>query len=502
MRTCGILLHISSLPNKYGIGTLGKEAYDFVDFLHKAKQSLWQVLPIGPTSYGDSPYQTFSAFAGNPYFIDFDLLKEDGLLEELDYELLERVNETEVDYGFQYNNRFNPLRTAFSRFDKEDKEYKKFKKVNKWWLEDYALFMTLKYQNNGASWWTWEDSLKLRKRTAISKVKKEFAEEIEFWSFLQYEFFKQWSALKAYANSLGVRIVGDIPIYVAHDSSDVWANPTDWLMDENLNPTNVAGCPPDAFTELGQLWGNPIYNYQKMEEEGFTWWVKRVEESLKLYDIIRVDHFRGFESFYSIPYGAENAINGVWVKGPGIKLFNAIKEKIGEVNIIAEDLGFITEDVYELLRNTGFPGMKVIQFGFDHKGDSEYLPHNYVKNSVVYPGTHDNQTVLSWFRELNDDDKWFVRNYLDIKDDYFICDKVIRAGLASVADTVIVQMQDYLGLTDDARMNTPSKLGGNWSWRVKKEQINDSLAGYLGFLSETYRRDGKDYSVVEEEIEE
>lgn len=488
MRTCGILLHITSLPNKYGIGTVGKCAYDFVDFLKASKQSAWQVLPIGPTSYGDSPYQTFSAFAGNPYFIDFDLLKEEGLLEETDYAFMETSNETEVDYAYQYNNRFDVLKRAYDRFDKENKEYKKFKKANKDWLEDYSLFMTLKYLNNGASWWKWEKPLKLHKKSALTKIKQEYQDNIEFWSFLQYKFFEQWMNLKKYANENGIKIIGDIPIYVAHDSSDVWANPKNWQMDENGEPVNVAGCPPDAFSETGQLWGNPIYNYELMEQEGFTWWIKRVQKSFELYDTVRIDHFRGFESYYSIKYGSENAVNGEWVKGPGIKLFNAIKEKLGEVDIIAEDLGFITEDVYELLRKTGYPGMKILQFGFDSKSDSEYLPHNYVKNCVAYPGSHDNMTVLSWFRGLSEDDKWFVRNYLDMRDDYFICDKVIRACLSSVADTVIIQMQDYIGLGDEGRMNTPSTLGGNWTWRLPKHYLNDSQAGYLAFLATTYRR--------------
>lgn len=497
MRSCGILLHISSLPNKYGIGTLGKCAYDFVDFLKASKQSAWQVLPIGPTSYGDSPYQTFSAFAGNPYFIDFDLLKEEGLLKEEDYEYMETDNDTEVDYAYQYNNRFDVLKRAFDRFDKENAKFKKFKKNNKDWLEEYALFMTIKYLNNGVSWWLWDKPLKLHKKSAITKIKKEYKEEIEFWSFLQFKFFEQWLALKKYTNDNGIKIIGDIPIYVAHDSSDVWANPSNWQMDENGEPINVAGCPPDAFALKGQLWGNPIYNYDLMEQEGFSWWIKRVEKSLELYDTIRIDHFRGFESYYSIKYGSEDAINGEWVKGPGIKLFNAIKEKLGEVSIIAEDLGFITEDVYELLRKTGYPGMKVLQFGFDSKSDSEYLPHNYVKNCVVYPGTHDNMTILSWFNGLTDDDKWFVRNYLDMRDDYFICDKIIRSCLQSVADTVIVQMQDYIGLGDEGRMNVPSTLGGNWVWRLPKHYLNESQSGYLAFLATTYRR----FPLPEEECE-
>ena len=488
MRACGILLHISSLPNKYGIGTLGKCAYDFVDFLAKAKQKYWQVLPIGHTSYGDSPYQTFSAFAGNPYFIDLDLLAEDGLLIDSEYSHLETEEQLKVDYAFQYENRYTILKLAFSRFNLEEKSYKRFKKINKSWLEDYALFMTIKMLNNGNSWWNWDDSLKFRKRNTLSKLKKENQEDIEFWSFIQYKFFEQWHNLKEYANENGVEIIGDIPIYVAHDSSDVWSNPTNWQMDEKYNPTNVAGCPPDAFTEDGQLWGNPLYNYDKMEQEGFSWWIKRVEESLKLFDIVRIDHFRGFEAYYSIEYGSINAKNGKWVKGPGIKLFNAVKEKLGDARIIAEDLGFLTEDVYELLRETGFPGMKILQFGLNSEEDSEYNVHNYTRNCVVYPGTHDNLTILSWFRKLNDDDKWYVRNYLDLKDDYFICDRINRLCLSSVADTCIIQMQDYIGLGDEGRMNEPSTTSNNWVWRLDKKHINDNFAGYLSFLAITYRR--------------
>ena len=497
MRSCGILLHISSLPNKYGIGTLGQCAYDFVDFLNESKQTLWQVLPIGPTSYGDSPYQGFSTFAGNPYFIDLDLLKDEGLLEEAEYAYLEQGDQNKVDYGFLYNNRFHVLRLAFDRFDVNNKEYKKFKRANKFWLDDYALFMTLKNLHNGDSWWNWEDGLKLRKKTVISAKKKEYANDIEFWCFIQFKFFEQWYALKAYANSKGVQIVGDIPIYVAHDSADVWCNPTDWQMDENLNPTVVAGCPPDGFSELGQLWGNPIYNYEKMAQEGFPWWVKRMKESLKLYDIIRIDHFRGFAGYYSIKFGAPDARDGEWVTGPGIALFNKIKEELGEVKVIAEDLGLITEDVAELLQATGFPGMKVLQFGFNHEGDSEYLPHNYPKNCVVYPGTHDNETIVSWFRGLSDEDRAFVRNYLNLRDDYFICENVARACLQSAAETVIIQFQDYIGLADEGRMNAPSTLGSNWQYRARKEQFNDDLAQYLARLSETYRRSGKVYKKVD-----
>ena len=485
MRTSGILLPIFSLPNSYGIGTLGKEAYMFVDFLAKAKQTYWQVLPIGPTSYGDSPYQSFSVFAGNPYFIDFDLLNEDGLLETEDYEFLLDESLT-IDYGKIYNTRFQILKKAFSNFDKA--VMKKFEKDNIDWLEDFSLFMTLKDYHNGVSFLEWEDDYKFRNHKALSTFKKEHLDDVNFWKFTQYIFFKQWNNLKKYANSLGIKLIGDMPIYTALDSSDVWANTKLFQLGNDLLPKLVAGCPADDFAPLGQLWGNPLYDYKVMKETNYAWWVRRVEVASKLFDTIRIDHFRGFEAYYAIPYKDTNALRGKWKKGPNVALFNAIKKSLGDIDIIAENLGFLTEGVHKMLNKLGYPGMKILEFGFDPDGDSEHMPHNLTPNDVVYTGTHDNYPVRAWYETLSEAEKRFVHEYLYFSNPYEVGNELIRAALSSVCNLAIIPFWDYLQKGIEARINTPSVLGGNWTFRIEKGDMNKDLCDYIAFLTLTYKR--------------
>ena len=486
MRKCGILLPVSCLPSKYGIGTFGDAAYKFIDFLKLAKQSYWQVLPLGPTSYGDSPYQSFSSFAGNPYFIDLTLLQEEGLLTDEDLCELEQF-EGKIDYGAQYYYRFPILYKAYSNFIKT-KEYKEFLKENSYWLDDYALFMTLKKQHNDQSWNNWDDGYKFYNKKNLLKFYKENEYEVDYWKFIQFEFYKQWSKLKQYANERGIEIIGDIPIYVAYDSADVWSNVKEFQLNEDLEPIDVAGCPPDAFCEDGQLWGNPLYNYKLMKENNYSWWVKRMQKANELYDIIRIDHFRGFEAYFSIPFGSINARVGKWKKGPGISLFNVIEKEVPGIKIIAEDLGFLTEGVYKLLRKTGYPGMKILEFAFDLKGDSEYMPHNYIPNCVVYTGTHDNMPLRAWFNELTEEERHYVKEYLMLTDESKICDSMIRIALASIANYAIIPLQDYLGLGVEARINTPSTAEGNWTYRIKEDYLSKELALYIAFLTKLYRR--------------
>ena len=490
MRGSGVLLHISSLPNPYGIGTLGKEAYEFIDFLKESGQKYWQVLPIGPTSYGDSPYQTFSAFAGNPYFVDFDKLELEGLLKKEEYQNLKSFDDYKVDYAYQYQNRFKILKLAYERFSIEanPKEFVDFQKANSFWLEDYSLFMAIKDSMPEGGWNTWTEKYKIRDTQALTDFAKYNQNVVEFWKFVQFKFFQQWDDLKKYANEHGIMIIGDMPIYVAYDSSDVWSMPKYWQLDSKLNPAAVAGVPPDNFALTGQLWGNPLYNYDLMEKDGYWWWIKRIEESLKLFDIVRIDHFRGFEAYYSIPFTDKTAEFGTWIKGPGYKLFAKVKEVLGDVNIIAEDLGFLTLEVYDLLAQCEFPGMKILQFGFNIHGDSEYAPHNYTKNSVVYPGTHDNSTLKGWLRSLKEDEYNYVKEYLQINHDDEAIEKAIKECLKSVCDTAIIPMQDYLELGDEARFNIPSTLGGNWVWRMRKDDLTVSLAEKIKKWAKIYRR--------------
>lgn len=486
MRTTGILLPIFSLPNSYGIGTLGKEAYQFIDFLKEAKQTYWQVLPLGPTSYGDSPYQSFSVFAGNPYFIDFELLEKDGLLEKHDYDYL--FDESlSIDYEKLYQTRFIVLKKAYQRFDLS--LMTKFVKENIDWLDDYAMFMCLKDLHQGASFLEWEDCYKLRDEKTMKKFKKEYLIEINFWKFIQYEFFKQWNQLKSYANLNDIKIIGDMPIYTALDSADVWSNKEEFLLDENLVPKLVAGCPPDNFAPKGQLWGNPLYDYKHMEQNNYKWWVRRVQVATKMYDTIRIDHFRGFEAYYTIPYGDIDATRGKWKKGPNVKLFNEIKKQLGEIDIIAENLGFLTPGVAKMLDKLKYPGMKILQFGFDPKGDSDSIPHNLEYNTVVYPGTHDNMPLRGWYLELTDEEKAFVHEYLYFTNPYEVGNMIIREALKSVCYLAIIPFYDYLQKGLEARINTPSILGGNWLWRMEKNDMNQDLQNYIKNLTITYRRD-------------
>lgn len=488
MRKSGILMHISSLPSDYGIGTMGKEAYKFVDFLKEAKQRCWQILPIGPTSYGDSPYQSFSTNAGNPYFIDLDILCEEGLLKKSDYSKLNWGKDSKkVDYETIYENRFKVLKIAFEEFKRGDlSEFYDFLQKNEKWISNYALFMSIKNENNGKSWLEWEEGLRKRDSHSLWEFKTLHEDEVMFWEFVQFKFFEQWDKLKKYANDKGVSIIGDIPIYVALDSAEVWVYPDLFDLDENLVPNAVAGCPPDAFSPTGQLWGNPLYNWDRHREFGFNWWIDRIKSATSLYDVVRIDHFRGFEGYYSIPYGDKTAENGHWLKGPGMELFNAVKNELGDLPIIAEDLGFLTEDVHKLLRDSGFPGMKVLEFAFDPREESNYLPYTYMSNSVVYVGTHDNNTVLGWIDEIDEDTLEFCKKYIEADND--IVWKLIKTAMGSVSDTAIIQMQDYLELGSESRMNTPSVLGGNWQWRMGKEGLTDKLAKKIADVTRTYGR--------------
>ena len=491
-RSSGVIMHISSLPGKYGIGTFGEEAYKFGDFLKEAGQKYWQILPLGPTSFGDSPYQSFSAFAGNPYFIDFDLLRKDGLLEKEDYESVDfGSNEEDIDYGIIFRNKMKVLRKAYENSKSKDiKELKLFIEEEDAWLDDYALYMSVKNSFDLRSWQTWDEDIRLRKPEAMFKYKEDLKDDISYWKFLQFEFFKQWTKLKTYLNELGIEIIGDMPIYVAEDSADVWANPDAFMLDkETLRPLKVAGCPPDIFSATGQLWGNPIYDWNYMDDTGYSWWIDRVRESFKLYDILRIDHFRGFEAYWQIPYGDETAVNGEWVKGPGIKLFNAIKEELGEVNVIAEDLGYLTQEVIDFRNETGFPGMKVLQFAFDSREESDYLPHNYPVNSISYTGTHDNDTFRGWFEVTgNREDVEYSKKYLKLTEEEGYNWGFIRGVWSSVSHTAIALMQDFLNLGNEARINYPSTLGGNWQWRVKDDALTDELAEKIYDITKLYGR--------------
>lgn len=480
---------IFSLPSRYGIGTLGKEAYRFIDFLAAAGQSYWQILPIGPTSCSDSPYQSFSTYAGNPYFIDIEELIEKGLLLEEEADSFDfGDNPSAIDYGKLFENRLPLLRLAFARFEQND-EYREFCRRNSYWLDDYALFMAIKQSLELRPWSEWPEPLKRREEAALAAAKAELITEIEFHKFLQFLFSCQWGKLKTYANRNGIEIIGDIPICVALDSADVWANTADFQLDENLYPTAVAGCPPDAFSEDGQLWGNPLYNWAKMKKDGFAFWCRRLSFALSVYDMVRIDHFRGLEAYYSIPYGEKTAKNGVWKKGPGMSLFNAFKTSVGaKLPLIAEDLGFLTEDVLALLKKSGFPGMKVLQFAFDSREESDYLPHNYTRNCVVYTGTHDNDTIKGWCSSAPTEDVAFAYRYLGLSENEELVWPLMRAAMASVADTCILCMQDLIGLDSEGRINTPGVLYGNWRWRIDGGCINDWLAKIIYDTTALYGR--------------
>lgn len=490
MRASGILLHISSLSSPYGIGTLGKEAFDFIDFLKNSGQSYWQMLPIGPTSYGDSPYQSFSSFAGNPYFIDFRILTKQGLLKKSDYHNIDWGDDPEkVDYGKLYKNRFKVLRIAYQNFIKNiPDDFDKFCNDNAFWLHDFALFMALKDENGGKAWESWPKPLVIRELHELEIAEKRLKNDILFYKMQQYLFYSQWNDVRSYAHKNGISIIGDLPIYVAKDSADVWSEPQQFQLDKDYNCTAVAGCPPDAFSDDGQLWGNPLYDWQFMKKDGYSWWCRRMEYYHKLFDIIRIDHFRGFDSYFSIPAADKTAKNGKWKKGPGMALFRAIRKTLGEIPIIAEDLGYLTPSVRKLLKDSGYPGMKVLQFAFDSREESNYLPHLYPKNCVVYTGTHDNDTILGWIETAPSEDVKFAKQYMRLNDLEGYNWGMMKTALASEADTAILMMQDFLGLGSFARMNTPSTLGGNWQWRVKGECLNPWLSEIIYENVKVYSR--------------
>ena len=489
MRRNGILMHISSLPSPYGIGSMGVPAYKFIDFLYDGGQSLWQLLPLSPTSFGDSPYQSFSVFAGNPYFIDLDMMYSDKLITKADLDGCKYTKDIEsVNYEWLYNNRRKLFACAFKRFNTQDKEYLSFCKKNSSWLCDYALFMALKDVHGGRAWYQWDKKYKTRSKAALREFSSEHEEDIALYKMQQYLFFSQWKKLKEYANSKGIKIIGDMPIYTAYDSADVWANTHLFELDKTLTPINVAGCPPDAFSEDGQRWGNPLYRWDVMAEDDYAWFCRRMSAMCSMYDIVRIDHFRGFAEYCSIPYEDDTAVNGVWIEGPGVALFDAIKRECGKCEIIAEDLGFITPSVRKLLSDCDFPGIKVMQFAFDPSEESEYLPHNYEKNCVVYTGTHDNDTIMGWFSDSPTEWTEYAKKYLRLTKEEGYNWGMIKAAMASCADTCILQMQDLMGLDNKARMNTPSTLGGNWAWRIKGECINSWLSEILYKLTDTYCR--------------
>ena len=497
-RTAGILMPISSLPGKYGIGCFNLKAYEFVDFLRDAGQKYWQILPIHPTSYGDSPYQSFSTFAGNPYFIDLEALIAEGVLSKAECDsVFFGDEEDDINYAALYDSRKILLTMAYERSRiSENPEYQKFVADNHWWLDDYALFMALKDFFNGQCWYEWPEDIRLRYDYAMDYYRRELYFDIEYQMYLQFKFFQQYGWLKNYANSQGVKIIGDIPIYVAMDSADTWSHPELFQLDERNMPTAVAGCPPDGFSATGQLWGNPLYRWDYHRETGYDWWLTRLWYVYQLYDVTRIDHFRGFDEYYSIPYGHSTAEHGHWEKGPGIELFRRAEEVLGWHEVIAEDLGFVTDSVRQLVRDSGFPGMKVLQFAFDSRDTGsarDYLPHNYTENAVVYTGTHDNDTTIGWFEAVSDDDWNLAREYLC---DFYTPDEemdqpFVALALQSVARMCIIPMQDYLGLGTEARMNTPSTIGCNWRWRMTDDQFTQELCRDILARTRRYGRTDK-----------
>ena len=489
MRKSGILMHVTSLPGSYGIGSMGKSAYEFVDFLCGAGQSYWQVLPLNPTGYGDSPYQSFSSFAGNPYLIDLDLLVEEQLLkqEEVDAVCWSR-DEDRVDYGCLFDNRSKLLRLAYGRFA-ENEEYLRFVAENDDWLEDYGLFMSLKEKYRGKPWYEWSLSLMKRLPGIIRSTGQELADSIRFHCFLQYQFFRQWNALRSYANQRGIKIIGDVPIYVPMDSVDVWSSPELFQLDGNGRPTAVAGCPPDSFTADGQLWGNPLYNWEKMEKTGFAWWIRRLSAAERMYDVVRLDHFRGFESYWAVPAGHKTAAGGTWQQGPGTSFIQAVQAALPNLDFIAEDLGYVTPEVRRLQETSGYPGMKVLQFAFDSRETSDYLPHTYPVNSVCYTGTHDNLTIVQWLEEAAPEDIAMAKAYLGLNEEEGPAWGLIRGAMGSVSRLCIIQMQDYLELGGTARMNFPGTLSsGNWTWRARPGFITEALTNRILEITKRYGR--------------
>lgn len=491
-RTSGILLHPTSLPGRWGVGDLGDSADRFIDFLHQTGQQLWQVMPLGPTGYGDSPYQSFSAFAGNPLLISFDLLRDAGLLADEDIGDTPAFAHEQVDYGAVIPFKLSVLRRSFERLSAHDNLLRQtlntFQVQNAAWLDDYALFAALKAAHGGAPWNEWDTDIGRYEPAAVWRWRADLSQEVQFHVYLQYLFFQQWQRVKAYANERGIQIIGDIPIFVAYDSSDVWANRAIFELDERGNPTVVAGVPPDYFSVTGQRWGNPLYRWSALESRNFDWWISRFRSTLTFVDIIRLDHFRGFAAYWEVPADQETAINGRWVVAPGAKLFETVKQELGGLPIIAEDLGVITPDVEALRDHFGFPGMKVLQFAFGSADpDDPYLPHNYESRCVVYTGTHDNDTTLGWWQALPAHERTHVQRYL-ARDGHDVCWDLIRIAYASVAAMAIIPLQDVLNSGSEARMNTPGQAGGNWAWRYSAEQLNDSIVKRLADMTQAYGR--------------
>lgn len=489
-RSSGILMHISSLPGEYGIGDFGHHAYKFVDFLWAAGQKNWQILPLGTTSFGDSPYQSFSAFAGNPYFIDLDELIEEGYISKKEVEKLSFGNDDEsVNYGLLYKNKMLALKIAFANAkDKIDRDLEIFYKENYAWLRDFALFMSIKADHDNVTWLKWGKEFQKYNSKTVLDFEKDNKDEILFWVFTQYFFTKQWQKLKKYANTRNIKIIGDLPIYVSTDSADVWISPHLYNLDKNFKPITVAGAPPDAFTSKGQLWGNPIYKWDLMEKDDYKWWIKRIEYSFKLFDTLRIDHFIGFEYYWEVKYGAKDASGGRWSDGPSIKLFEKIKEELGDLDIIVEDLGITSKATEELIRKTGFPNMKVLQFGFDPSGESEHLPHTYTKNMVAYTGTHDNLPIMAWFEDAKKSEFEYAVKYLKLNYDEGLNWGMIRGIWSSCAKLAIAPMQDFLGLGEFSRMNLPATIGENWTWRVREEDLTKELAERIKNITEIYWR--------------
>lgn len=490
-RTSGIIMPVSSLPSPHGIGTLGAEARAWVDWLVAADQAWWQVLPLGPTSYGDSPYQSPSSFAGNPYLIDLDQLVADGLLTADEVAAPEWGSDpARVDYGALYASRLDLLALACERgWDRDRAAVAAFAQANAAWLDDYALFMAVKRHFGMAAWTQWPDEgIRMHRPEAVAAYAHQLEADVRLFTYVQFLFFRQWEALRAYAHDRGIGIIGDLPIYMALDSADVWADPKSFQLDEQNRPTEVAGCPPDAFTADGQLWGNPLYDYEAMEKDGFAWWKRRIAGAARLYDVVRLDHFRGFESYWAIPAGDTTAKNGRWVKGPGMRLIGALKEAFPDLRFIAEDLGYHTPEVAQLLADSDFPGMKVVEFAFDSRDDADYWPYHYAPNCVCYTGTHDNSPVLGWKDEALPQDLRDCLDYLGVPDASDLNWDFVRLGMGSVADTFIAPAQDYLGLGAEARVNTPGILGGNWQWRMTAGQATPELAERIARLVKLYGR--------------
>ena len=489
MRQSGILMHITSLPGPYGVGTMGENAYKFVDFLQSAGQTCWQILPLNPTGYGDSPYQSFSSWAGNPYLIDLDILVKEGLLRQEELEgIFWETTPNRVDFGLQYTRRYPILRTAHERFVPGE-EYDTFCRENTFWLNNYALFMAIKDALGGAPWLTWPEGLKTCRPEALEEQRQKLRKDLDFYRFLQYQFFRQWKALRRYANEKGIRIIGDIPIYVPLDSADVWANPHLFQLDSSLRPTSVAGCPPDSFTADGQLWGNPLYDWPIHEKTGYRWWIRRLSAAAAMYDVVRIDHFRGLESYWSVPAQDETAKNGHWCPGPGISFVHAVREALPGLDFIAEDLGYITPEVRKLQLDSGYPGMKVLEFAFDSREESDYLPHLYPVDSVCYTGTHDNPPLGQWLEEAAPEDVACAKAYLGLNQEEGYIWGIIRGAMSSVSRLCVVQLQDYLELGMGARMNQPGSLScANWTWRAAGSQLTPALAEKIRSVTKRYGR--------------